>query len=317
MMIGDRKMNTDDTHYLIKQYLQHCQFEKGLSAKTLKAYQIDLNQFANYVGNNIGICSKEMLQDYLCSMHDRYKIKSVKRKIASLKAFYTYLEDENIVTLNPLRKTRIKLHEPFLLPKTIPLNTIELLLHCAYKRKQTVIGTSPYQYASCLRDIAVLELLFATGIRVSELCSIKSNTIDLCNGTIKIYGKGAKERIIQIGNPDVLSALQEYYQEYSLHIHKSGWFFINRLGNQLSDQSVRNMIKKYTQLANINQHITPHMFRHSFATFLLEEDVDIRYIQMLLGHSSITTTQIYTHATTKKQRALLEAKHPRNRFTLK
>lgn len=310
-------MCRQDADNLIKRYLQHCKFEKGLSEKTLKAYQIDLHQFTDYVDNNIWCCSKELLQEYLSSLHSKYKIKSVKRKIASLKAFYNYLEDERIVMLNPLRKTRIKLHEPFLLPKTIPLNTIEWLLRCAYARKQALTTTSSYQYANCLRDIAVLELLFATGMRVSELCSIKSNTIDLRNGTIKIYGKGAKERIIQIGNPDVLSALQAYYDEFSLYIHKNGWFFINRLGRQLSDQSVRNIINKYTQLANINQHITPHMFRHSFATYLLEEDVDIRYIQMLLGHSSITTTQIYTHTSTKKQRALLEAKHPRNNFSLK
>lgn len=310
-------MGIDNTNLLIKRYLQHCQIEKGLSPKTIKAYQIDLSQFACHVGSNISACDKEMLQEYLSLIHGRYTVKSVKRKVASIKAFFNYLEDEDIITSNPFRKIRIKLHEPSLLPKTIPLNTLELLLQCAYKRKQALIDTSPYQYAACLRDIAVLELLFATGIRVSELCAIRNNAIDLSNGTVKIYGKGSKERIIQIGNPDVLSALQAYYDAHFYQIHKCGWFFVNRLGNQLSDQSVRNMINKYTQFANIEQHITPHMFRHSFATLLLEEDVDIRYIQLLLGHSSITTTQIYTHVTSKKQRALLESKHPRNKFTLK
>lgn len=175
---------------------------------------------------------------------------------------------------------------------------------------------SSYQYNICLRDIAVLELLFATGMRVSELCSLSNSSIDLQDGVIKIYGKGSKERIIQVGNPDVLAAVNSYYCAFSNQIHKAGWFFVNRLGNRLSDQSVRNMINIYVELAEIDQHITPHMFRHSFATLLLEEDVDIRYIQQLLGHSSITTTQIYTHVTSKKQRDILTSKHPRNRIKI-
>lgn len=142
-----------------------------------------------------------------------------------LKAFYNYLEDERIVMLNPLRQTRIKLHEPFLLPKTIPLNTIELLLRCAYARKQALTTTSSYQYANCLRDIAVLELLFATGMRVSELCSIKSNTIDLRNGTIKIYGKGSKERILtDYLHHCITAGLVLNTQTHHLH-NKSRWPF--------------------------------------------------------------------------------------------
>ncbi len=216
---------------------------------------------------------------------------------------------------SPFEKLRIKLHEPFILPKTIPLSTIALILQSVYKKKNSFSNTSLYQYKACLRDIAVLELLFATGMRVSELCSLGPDSIDLRNGVIKIYGKGSKERMIQIGNPAVLSAVCAYYNAFSCTIHDIGWFFVNRLGNQLSAQSVRNMISTSVGLAGIDQHITPHMFRHSFATLLLEEDVDIRYIQQLLGHSSITTTQIYTHVTSKKQRDILTAKHPRNKIT--
>lgn len=126
--------------------------------------------------------------------------------------------------------------------------------------------------------------------------------------------KGAKERLIQIGNHDVLKAVESYQRAFGEKIEKAGWFFVNRLGRQLSDQSVRNMITKYSDMAGIQMHITPHMFRHSFATLLLEEDVDIRYIQQLLGHSSIVTTQIYTHVASKKQRDILTTKHPRNRI---
>ena len=304
-----------NTNALIRAYLHHCQIEKGLSQKTIKAYRIDLMQFSHYIGCDLCVCDKAAVQHYLSLLHDQYKTKSVKRKIASLKAFFTYLVDEEILLTSPFEKLRIKLHEPFILPKTIPLSTINLILQIAYKKKSTFSNTSSYQYKACLRDIAVLELLFATGMRVSELCSLAPDSIDLGNGLIKIYGKGSKERMIQISNPAVLSSVCTYYNAFSCTIHDIGHFFVNRLGNQLSAQSVRNMINSYTKLADIGQHITPHMFRHSFATLLLEEDVDIRYIQQLLGHSSITTTQIYTHVTSKKQRDILATKHPRNKIT--
>lgn len=303
-----------NTSALIRAYLQHCQLEKGLSQKTIKAYRIDLMQFSRYIGCDLCACDKATVQNYLSLLHNQYKVKSVKRKIASLKAFFTYLVDEEILLSSPFKKLRIKLHEPFILPKTIPLSTINLILQVAYKKKNSICNTSSYQYKTCLRDIAVLELLFATGMRVSELCSLGPTSIDLRNGVIKIYGKGSKERMIPISNPAVLSAVGAYNNVFSHLIQDTGWFFVNRLGNQLSAQSVRNVINAYTELAGIEQHITPHMFRHSFATLLLEEDVDIRYIQQLLGHSSITTTQIYTHVTSNKQRDILATKHPRNKI---
>ena len=133
----------------------------------------------------------------------------------------------------------------------------------------------------------MIELLFATGVRISELCSLKPSDIDLESNNILIYGKGAKERILQIGNPEVISALNLYQETFKDDIESCGYFFVNRLQHKLSAQSVRFMINRYATLAGISQHITPHMFRHSFATLLLEQDVDIRYIQKMLGHSSI------------------------------
>lgn len=127
-----------------------------------------------------------------------------------------------------------------------------------------------------LRDIAVVEMLFATGMRISELCSLRPDNVDLENGTVLIYGKGAKERRIQIGNPGVLCILREYQNVFAEEIRKCESFFINHVGRTLLDQSVRRMINKYTELASVELHITPHMFRHTFATSLLEADVDIR-----------------------------------------
>ncbi len=128
--------------------------------------------------------------------------------------------------------------------------------------------------------------------------------------------KAAKERIIQLGNQEVISALVLYQETFKKDIEICGYFFVNRLHHKLSDQSVRFMINHYAELAGISQHITPHMFRHSFATLLLEQDVDIRYIQRMLGHSSISTTEIYTHVSSTKQKDILTNKHPRNQMNV-
>ena len=161
-----------------------------------------------------------------------------------------------------------------------------------------------------------MELLFATGIRISELCSLKMNDINLYDRTILIYGKGAKERKLQIGNDDVIKILEKYKNTYLNGIKRTNHFFVNPNGRPLSDQSVRRAINKYTSLAAIELHITPHMFRHTLATSLLEADVDIRYIQEMLGHSSINITEIYTHVAMSKQRDILTTKHPRNSFKI-
>lgn len=244
-------MNEQETDKLITQYLKYCRYEKGLSEKTIKAYRIDLTQFSTFLGKSLPRCDKGNIQSYLSELHGQYKVKSVKRKIASLKVFYNYLECEEIIVQNPFVKLRVKLHEPFMLPKTIPITNINLILKCAYKTRDAQTSMQSYSYKSNLRDIAILELLFATGMRVSELCSISTETIDMNNGTIRIYGKGAKERIIQIGNPDVRAAVEKYYEAFSEQIQGTGWLFVNRLGNHLSDQSVRNMINGYATRAGI------------------------------------------------------------------
>jgi len=204
----------------------------------------------------------------------------------------------------------VKFREPQVLPRTVPDTIIEIFLRTMYKQKK--LASTTYQYNSLLRDIAIIELLFATGVRVSELCSLTPAQIDFTTYKIIINGKGSKERILQIGNEDVKEILSEYYTVFKTDITKTGWFFINRLHKRYSEESVRSMIVKYLKLANIDMHVTPHMFRHSFATLLLESDVDIRYIQKMLGHSSIKTTEIYTNVSTSKQNSILTAKHPRN-----
>ncbi len=295
---------------LKEKYLLHCKTQKELNAKTLKAYRIDLTQFILFSSNSDDSFSRENITAYLAMLHETYQPKTTKRKIASLKAFFHFLEYENLLDDNPFNKMRLSFREPKRLPKTIPANIIQLFLNTLYRESQQ--DTTSGKKKSILRDIAVIELLFATGMRISELCSLKCQDIDMENHSVLIWGKGSKERILQIENPDVISALSLYQDAFQDQIAQSKWLFVNRLGNRLSEQSVRLMINKYVDLAGISMHITPHMFRHSFATLLLEADVDIRYIQKMLGHSSITTTEIYTSVSMHKQKAILTEKHPRN-----
>lgn len=301
-------MNT--LNYYIMDYLEYCEYRKRLNPKTLKAYRIDLAQYSTFCAATSACFAKDTVDYYITHLHKQYKPKSVKRKIASLKAFFHYMEYKELLDVNPFSKLDIRFREAKILPKTIPFYAIETFLSTLYSCKK--LATSEYQLHCCIRDIAVIELLFATGIRISELCSLKPADIDFESKNILIYGKGSKERILQIGNHEVLSALLLYQETFKNEIANCGYFFVNRLQHKLSDQSVRFMINRYANLAGIDQHITPHMFRHSFATLLLEQDVDIRYIQKILGHSSISTTEIYTHVSNVKQKEILFHKHPRN-----
>ncbi len=298
----------------IQHYLNYCQLQKKLSEKTLKAYRIDLTQFQHYCQDEQEPLTKGCISHYIQDLHTKFKPKTVKRKIACIRAFINYLDFDEQIESNPINKIHLEFREPVTLPKSLPLTTIKKLLKVAYQSLEK--PQTQYQYDMRLRNIAVLELLFATGLRVSELCSITPQEIDLKNGFVKVQGKGAKERIVFISNPEALSALRTYKSKYLKTITETEWFFINRLGNRLSEQSVRSMINSYAHMAKIPEHVTPHMLRHSFATLMLEEDVDIRYIQNILGHSSITTTQIYTHVSLSKQRNIMKKKHPRNRITI-
>ncbi len=299
----------------IENYLDYCESQKRLDTKTLRAYRIDLTQFCRHIQpDDVLAVTPKVLEDFISGLHQKYKPKTVKRKIASLKALFHYFEYRDLIVRNPFNKIQVKFREPALLPKTIPLHTLETFLSAIYQHQAD--AKTAYQKRNALRDAAVIELLFATGIRISELCSLGVENVNLYDQTILIYGKGSKERKVQIGNDDVLNILQNYKNDFQTEIQNCGHFFVNQNGREPSDQAVRRMINKYTSLAAIDLHITPHMFRHTFATSLLEADVDIRYIQEILGHSSINITEIYTHVAMSKQRDILTTKHPRKDFHL-
>lgn len=300
---------------LIEHYLEYCKYQKCLDKKTLKSYRIDLRQFSEHVPmTEVSAVTSSIIESYIASLHAQYQPKTVKRKIASLKAFFHFLEYREIIDQNPFNKIQIHFREPIKLPKTIPLQTLEALLSTIYAQIQNAQTT--YQQKNALRDAAVVELLFSSGMRISELCSLHLTDVNLSDGSVLIYGKGNKERRIHIGSEAAMATIKKYHQEFHSEISRCNHFFANQNGTPLSDQSVRRMLNKYCSIATIDLHITPHMFRHTFATSLLEADVDIRYIQEMLGHSSINITEIYTHVAIAKQRDILVTKHPRKDFKI-
>lgn len=303
----------------IKFFITHCLYEKNLGSNTITAYKIDLKQFSEFLKKNeystiLVEIDKVILREYLEHLNT-YKPKTIKRKIACLKAMFSFLEFEDAIAINPFRKMRIRIKEPKNLPISMSNDEVKQIILKAYSGLKKAKQKEGYLLKEATRDIAILELLFATGIRVSELCSLDKKDINLSTGLIKVVGKGNKERVIQICNSEALQSLIHYEQLFQRELKKKNFYFINRFGNRISSQSVRLMVKKYAKRAKLKKNITPHTFRHTFATLLLDEDVDIRYIQHMLGHSSILVTQLYTHVSNKKQEALLTAHHPRKKFS--
>lgn len=288
----------------LPEYLTFCQNQKQLDAKTIKAYRIDLTQLASRLPDTeLTDIQPKTLEAIITDWHAKYKPKTVKRKIASVKAYFTWLFEQEMIAGNPFDKIHTKFREPKALPRTIPKHELEQFL-------------KTLQDTDNIRHIAIINTLFATGIRISELCQITPQDINIQEGELLIHGKGNKERAIPIPHPELLAVLTKYEQKYHDAIQNTNRFFVNDRNQPLRDASVRNIINHYQEKAGISLHITPHMFRHSFATMLLDLDVNLRCIQEILGHSSIQTTEIYTHVGLAKKRQILMDHHPLNQLQL-
>jgi len=303
----------------VSQFLFHCRYEKNLSPKTLKAYSIDLRQFTEYLATHLELTTlpavdKTALRAYIKSLFGPLKEKSIKRKVATLKALFHFLEREDTIAVNPFRKMDVRIKETRRLPRTIPLADLKRLFKHLYRLKADHPDRESYAYKALVRDIAVLEILFATGARVAEVCNLKDEDVDLRRGRVKILGKGGRERMLQLCDEEALGAVKDYCALWEEQVERNGYFFHNRLGGRLSEQSARAVLRRYASGAGVERKVTPHMLRHSVATLLLEEGVDIRHIQKFLGHSSITTTQIYTEINELRQARLIATKHPRRKL---
>ena len=294
------------TAQTISQYLHKLEFERKLSADTLKAYRIDLRQFLEFsCGKPV---DRQLLSSYVSYLNQTFSSRTVKRKLASVRAFFTDLTADT-PEKNPFLYYHARIAAPHQLPRTIPDQLVCDLL-------QSIYNAYDPQKPETLRDILLVELLFGAGLRVSELCALTKDTFQLEQHSLRLYicGKGRRDRTIELTTPALLKAAEQYCILYRSRIDVHGAIFYNRQSKPLTPDSVRRILRRHLKQVDARQHVTPHMFRHTFATSLLNEGMDIRFIQSLLGHSSISTTQIYTHVSNHRQAILLAEKHPRNRM---
>ena len=285
---------------LISTYLDYCKTHKRLSSHTIRAYKNDLMQFYNSDYDNVESYIEQLTRSNI-------KTNTLRRKIACMKVFYNYLKYQNIIEENPFNQLRFQFRTEKILPKTIPYNILKNIF--LYLEQRVVISKTDYQKQKAERNLLIISILLSTGIRISELCHIHLKDINLSNKTLHIIGKGKKERILFLGDQKTFNLLETYINK--TRNESNDFLFPGKHSPKpLSEQSVRLILKRIVEQNSLSKTITPHMFRHSFATMLLDNDVDIRYIQQILGHSSISVTQIYTHVSHSKQKEILSSFNP-------
>ena len=289
-------------------FLVYLTVNRGLSKNTIESYSRDISSLLGFLEKE-GISSPEAVSEneiaaYLKQLRKkRLSVRTMARYIVSLRQFFRFLLTEKVITEDPLRNTASP-RPAKTLPHTLSLGEVEKLL------QQPEKNTSP----EALRDRAMLEILYATGVRVSELISLELNRVNLDHGYVVTLGKGSKERIVPIGKAAIRKTKDYLLDSRPLLLRgrNSQYLFITaRTGSRMTRQRFWRMIKDYTIAAGIHSHITPHVLRHSFATHLLERGADLRSIQAMLGHSSISTTQIYTHVEKERLKRIHGKSHPR------
>lgn len=299
----ERAIAGDD---LLRTYLNVLQVEKGLSQNTRSAYLRDLREHLRYlVDTGIsfpkGVSRHDLLTYTIHLRESGRSASTTARKISALRGFYRFLDDEKIIDGDPTEDfTGPHLRRP--LPKILSLDDVEKLLEAPDPK--TPAGR---------RDRAMLEILYATGLRVSELVKLKLEDINLRVGFLKCIGKGKKERIVPL-NENAVERLNDYLDHARDHIlgeRRSQALFVSRLGKEMSRIAFWQLIRKHAMAAGIAKIPSPHVLRHSFATHLLERGADLRVIQELLGHTDISTTQIYTHLERSRLREIHKKFHPR------
>ena len=294
----------------INQLITQLKITKNLQEQTLKAYSSDITNFLNYI-NKETIEQIDIL-NYINYLFDEKNLKdrSIKRKIISLKIYFNFLENNSIIKTNPFSKLKFKFKQEKKLPKTLQKNEVKKLLETVYNELNSSI--TPYKKFETIRNISLLEILISTGIRIQEASLITLNDISLQEKTIIIHGKGRKERQLFILNKYVLSSLKNWLTIRKTSSPKCNNIFINKYGNPLSIHSIENIFRKYKTLSNINIKATPHYLRHTFATNLLTNGADLRSVQEILGHSSISTTQIYLEISSNRKKQVLQKYNYRN-----
>ena len=289
---------------LILKYLDYLKYECKYSNNTIDSYMYELKEYQIYFKNNnlLNITTNDLKQ-YIQKSTKNIKTTSISHKITVIKNFYNFLLDDELIDKNPCMGLKMPKKDK-LLPIYLTIDEINKLLDIKLD--------NPFNY----RDKAILELLYATGIRISELVKLKISNIDFKEDLIRVIGKGSKERIIPITN-EAKKYLDQYIYNYRpiiLNNKNTEFVFINRYGKSISRQSVFKFIKLECLKKNIKKDISPHTIRHTFATHLLQNGADLRIIQELLGHSDITTTQIYAHLVNEQLKKDYEEYHPHSHF---
>ena len=290
---------------LIDSFLSNLRLEKGLSENTIKAYLADCHSFSNWLlvkrASVIKKTDEIDIKLYLKSLHGlNLSHTTINRKLSSLKHFFIFLNKKRYVQHNPvINFSGLKNIKP--LPKSLSITDVNMLLNAPDSSK--FIG---------LRDKAMLELMYATGVRISELINLQYTNIDLTRSLIKVMGKGGKERMIPFGD-NALSWLTEYieYRRTNNLSLKSRDFFVSQQGKKMTRQAFWHRVKQYLAISGLSDDVSPHTLRHAFATHLLNNGADLRSVQMLLGHSDLSTTQIYTHIAKQRLSDMVKEHHPR------
>lgn len=287
---------------LINQFLKTLEYEQNYSVHTIKNYEHDLKEFVKFIKNKniVSIEYNDIRQYLLYLFENKYEKKTIARKISTLRSFYKYLYNEEIISNNPM----ILISNPKLdkkLPKFLNYDDLERVL--SIPDIKTPVG---------IRDALILEMLYSTGIRVSELVNIKLEDINISNRQIKILGKGNKERYVFFGKI-CLEKLNNYLKNGRPYLNKKNidYLFLNKRSNQLSDRSVRQVIDEVAKKAELKMNISPHVLRHTFATHMLNGGADLKSVQELLGHENLSTTSIYTHVSNEHLRKTYLNCHPR------
>ncbi len=305
-----------------EQFLEYCKTSRRLTKDSVRGYSHDIKIFNKFLMEqdppivDYNAVDKNVLDEYVVYLQD-YAVKTIKRRMAGVQSFFNYLEYMEYISENPFNKFRLRLREPMKLRVSLTKEEISTLLKVVYDSKPYEhiysledVKTNSYDFL-WIRNVAIFELLFVGGMRVRELCSIKFEDVDLENMYILIHGKGNRERLVFLENQEVITAFTQYLKvRKNIKIY-SPYIFVTKNLEQLTTAAVRSMVRRYSKESNIDKNVTPHVFRHTFATLLLEEGVDIKYIQDFLGHSSISTTQLYLHTNNRQKREIIAAKHPR------
>jgi integrase/recombinase XerC len=302
---------------LIHQFIHYLSVEKNASPHTCRCYRKDLEGFENFLKNSrmyldpsgkvaLGKVDRIAIRKYLSFLHRKNKKSSIARKISTLRSFYKYLVREQRIPFNPAKIISTPKVE-----KTLPITlTVDEAFRLMESPKHHSDKSSVRSKERGLRDRAILELLYSSGLRVSELVGLNSNQLDLDLGIVRVMGKGRKERIVPVGGK-AGEALKAYMGERKIEEGEVP-LFINSWGGRLTTRSVGRLIKKYSRHSGIFRKVSPHSLRHTFATHLLDAGADIREIQEMLGHSSLSTTQRYTHVSIGKLMEVYDRAHPRS-----